>query len=99
MFGDELLKLLGQRGKPLRQLIARRGGELTVGEVGKAVAVGLDQPPAGRAETWIEAEDFHARLASSSSGIFSLPQTVCTSSSSSSASMRFASFCASPPRT
>jgi hypothetical protein len=36
--------------------------------VRQPVAVGFDQPPAGGAEPWVEAEDFQASRSSSSSG-------------------------------
>src|SRR5688572_6252924 len=84
---------LGQRGVGLRF-------ELAIGEVGEAVALGTDETPAGGAEPRVEAEDeAQASRSSSSSGTRKLPDTVWTSSSSSSASISFMRVDASSPRT
>jgi len=68
VLGDDRLELLGQPREPLRQRGQRVGLDLAIGAVGKAVAVGFDQPPAGRAEPGVEAEDPQASFSSSSSG-------------------------------
>jgi hypothetical protein len=89
---DDQLELTSEMGQPLGQSCGAVGPKLTVGDMAQAIAVGLDQSPAGRAEARIQTKDPQASFSSSSSGIFSLPQTVWTSSSSSSASIRLASF-------
>jgi hypothetical protein len=68
MIRDQRFELVGQRGQPLRQGCGRIGLDLPVGDVGEPVSVSLDQPPTGRAEARIEAEDLQARRSSSSSG-------------------------------
>ena len=68
VLGDHRLELLREPGQPLRQRRRRIGLDLPVGDMSEAVAVGLDQPPAGRAEAGIEAEDPQASFSSSSSG-------------------------------
>ena len=68
MLGEQGLELAGEVGEALGQGIGRVGFQLPVGDMGQAVAVGLDQPPAGRAEPRVEAEDLQASRSSSSSG-------------------------------
>ena len=66
--GNQRLELASQVREPFRQ---RRGSiclQLSVGDVGKSVALCLDNAPAGRAEPRVEAEDFQASFSSSSSG-------------------------------
>ena len=91
MVGDERLKRIGKVCEAAGKFGGAIGLELAVGDMAETIAVGLDQPPAGGAEPRVEAEDSQPSLSSSSSGIFSLPQTVWTSSSSSSASISFIS--------
>ena len=68
MLLDHGLELLGERGKPARQRRSGVGPDLAVGDVREAIAVSLDQAPAGGAEAGIEAEDLQASRSSSSSG-------------------------------
>ena len=68
VLGKQRLELAREVGEPFRERGGGAGLELAVGEVGQAVAVGLDQPPAGRAEPGVEAEDLQASRSSSSSG-------------------------------
>src|SRR5690242_10177854 len=49
-----------------RQWRGAIGLELAIGEMRQAVALGTDQPPAGRAEPGIEAEDQHKDISSPS---------------------------------
>ena len=67
VLGDEGLDLAGELGEALGE---RRGGaglHLAVGEVRQAIALGADQPPAGRAEAGVEAEDDQASRSMTSS--------------------------------
>ena len=66
--GEQGLELAGEMGEAARQGFRDVGLELAVGEVGQAVAIGADQPPAGRAEPRVEAEDLQPSFSSSSSG-------------------------------
>jgi hypothetical protein len=68
MVGDQGFELVCKCAQSARQWRGRVGADLPVGDVAKAVAVSLDQPPAGGAEARIESEDFQARRSSSSSG-------------------------------
>jgi hypothetical protein len=68
MLGNQRLELSGERGQPLRQGRGGLGLDLPVGDVGEPIALCLDQPPAGRAEPGVEAEDLQASFSSSSSG-------------------------------
>jgi hypothetical protein len=68
MVGDHSFELVGERGEAARQRSRRVGLDLAVRDVGKAIAFGLDQPPAGGAETRVEAEDDQPSRSSSSSG-------------------------------
>src|SRR5439155_24546045 len=99
MLGNQRVELISDRSQPLRQRRARIRLQLAVGDMRQSVTLSRDQTPAGGAEAGVETENFHARLASSSSGICSLPQTVWTSSSSSSASINRASCWACSLRT
>jgi hypothetical protein len=66
--GDHGFELIGKRRKPSGE---RRGGvrlDLSVGDVRQAIALSLDQPPAGGAEPGIQAEDLQASRSNSSSG-------------------------------
>ena len=65
---DERFELAGKVGEPLRQRRGRVRLQLAVSDVGKAVALGLNDPPAGRAEPGIETEDDQPSFSSSSSG-------------------------------
>jgi hypothetical protein len=58
MLGEKRFELLPKRGKALRQGSGRIRFQLPIGDVLEAIAVSLDQSPAGGAETRIEAEDF-----------------------------------------
>ena len=68
VLGEQRFELVGEPRQALRQRRQRIGLDLAVGDVGEAVALGLDQAPAGRAEAGIEAEDLQASFSSSSSG-------------------------------
>jgi len=68
MIGDDRFKLRREVGKALSQRFGRASFELSVGEMGQSVTLGADQPPAGRAEPGIEAEDDQPSFSSSSSG-------------------------------
>jgi hypothetical protein len=68
MVRDQRFELVRERGKPARQRCTGVGFDLPVGDVRETVALSLDQSPAGRAETWIEAEYLQASFSSSSSG-------------------------------
>ncbi len=57
VLGDQRLELAREVGEALGQGRGRVRLELAVGEVGKAGALGPDQPPAGSAEPRVEAED------------------------------------------
>jgi hypothetical protein len=44
------------------------GGQLPVGDVPEAIAVGFDHAPTGRAQARVEAENLQASFSSSSAG-------------------------------
>ena len=54
VLGDERLELAREIGEPLRKRCGRVRLQLAVGDVGKAIAVCLDQPPAGRAQPGVQ---------------------------------------------
>jgi hypothetical protein len=66
--GDERVELVGERREPARKRCVRVGLDLTVGDMRQAIALSLDQPPAGRTKPGVEAEDPQASFSSSSSG-------------------------------
>jgi len=68
MVRDQCLELVGKRSEPARQRRMGIGLDLAVGDVRQAIALSLDQAPAGRSEPRIEAEDLQASFSSSSSG-------------------------------
>jgi hypothetical protein len=68
VLGDERFELIGEIGEAAWKRRRRVGLQLAVGNMAEAVAIGFDQPPAGRAEAGVEAEDPQASLSSSSSG-------------------------------
>jgi hypothetical protein len=65
---DQRFELVGEGGEAARERGIGARLDLAVGDVGEAVAVSFDQPPAGRAEAGIETEDLQPSLSSSSSG-------------------------------
>ena len=65
---DQRFELVCERAQPARQGDVGVGLDLAVGDVRETIAVSLDQPPAGRAEARVEAEDSQASFSSSSSG-------------------------------
>ena len=67
MLGDDRLELLREPRQPLRQRRQRIGLDLPVGDMGEAIAVGLDQAPAGGSEAGVQAENLQASFSSSSS--------------------------------
>ena len=68
MVRDQGFELVRKRGEAARQWRIRVRLDLAVGDMRQAVAFSLDQPPAGRAEAGVEAEDLQASFSSSSSG-------------------------------
>jgi hypothetical protein len=68
MVGDQGVELVSERREPARQRRIGVGLDLPVGDMRQAIALSLDQPPAGRAKAGIEAENPQASFSSSSSG-------------------------------
>ena len=65
MLGEQRFELAGEVRRGARAAASFGVGlELAVGEVGQAIALGADQPPAGRAERRVEAEDDQTQSAS-----------------------------------
>ena len=67
MIADQRLELVGERGKAPRQRGCRVGPNLSVRDMDKSVAFGLDQSPAGGAKPGVEAENPQASFSNSSS--------------------------------
>jgi len=65
---EERFKLASEVSQASWQRCSRAGLDLPVADVTQAIALGLDQSPAGRAEPGIEAEDNQPSFSSSSSG-------------------------------
>jgi hypothetical protein len=68
VIADQGFELIRQRSQPARQYRIGVGLDLAIRDMGEAVAVSLDQAPAGRAEAGIEAENLQPSFSSSSSG-------------------------------
>jgi hypothetical protein len=69
MVGDQGFEPAGEVRQARWQRFGASGLELAVGDMGEAVALGADQPPAGGPEPRIEAEDQgQPNFSSSSSG-------------------------------
>ena len=65
--GKERFELSGEMGQALRERLLRVGLELTVREVSEAIALGADEPVAGRGEAGVKAEDDQPSFSSTSS--------------------------------
>ena len=65
---DQGFQLVGECRKPRWQGRFRVGLDLSVGNMRDAIALSLDQAPAGRTQPGVETEDFQASFSSSSSG-------------------------------
>jgi len=66
--GDQRFELVGECRKAARKRRGCVSPDLAVGDMREAIAVSLDQPPAGGAEAGVEAENLQERRSSSSSG-------------------------------
>jgi len=69
--GQKRFKLGREMGEALGKRFGRGGFQLAVGDMGKTIALGPDQAPAGGAEARIEAEDQAQPSFSSSSSLIS----------------------------
>jgi hypothetical protein len=67
MFGDDRVQCARQFRQPGRQRQVRLGPDLAVGKVRQAVTFGPDDPPTGRGQGRIEAEDDQASFSITSS--------------------------------
>jgi hypothetical protein len=68
MIGNQGFELVGKCRKPAGQRSRGISLDLPVRDMREPIAFSLDQAPAGRAESGVEAEDSQASLSSSSSG-------------------------------
>jgi hypothetical protein len=71
MVGEDSFQLAGEASQPVGQRFGCVGLELPIGDMSQPIALGTDQPPPGRAEPWIKAEDERQPNFSNSSSLIS----------------------------